>query len=123
MTAAPTRLPASAATASGRSGVPPRTGGSRRNRSTTSRAGAVKKPAPTGTALAKTISTRITLPVVGDVMLPPPPELVFVAGVGVLAVVGILEWPVAAVIVTGHLLAAVGRSKTIREIGEALQAA
>jgi hypothetical protein len=56
-------------------------------------------------------------------MLPSPQELVFISGVGVLAVVGALEWPIAAVVVTGHLLAAGVRNRTIQEIGEALQEA
>ena len=123
MTATITRGRASEASASGRSGAPPRGGGSRRNRDTTgsragSRAGAVS------TALAKTTSVRVTLPVVGEVTLPSsPPELVFIAGVGVLAVVGALEWPVAAVVAAGHVLAAGARNRTIQEIGEALQEA
>jgi hypothetical protein len=118
VTATPTRGRASAATASGRS------------------AGGAKKPAAAGStsslpdlraaldkALAKTASVRMTLPMVGEVMLPSPQELVFIAGVGVLAVIGALEWPVAAVVVTGHVLAAGARNKTIQEIGEALQEA
>lgn len=119
MTATTTRGRASAASASGRSGGPPRSGRSRPKRDTPgSRAGTVS------TALAKTTSVHVTLPVVGEVTLPSsPPELVFIAGVGVLAVVGALEWPVAAVVVAGHVLAAGARNRTIQEIGEALQEA
>ncbi|MEV8511533.1 hypothetical protein [Dactylosporangium sp. NPDC051484] len=65
---------------------------------------------------------RLTVPFVGQVKLPPTPDLAFYATVGTLAAVGLLEWPVAAVVVGGHLLASV-RSRSLREIGEALEEA
>jgi hypothetical protein len=145
VTATPTRGRASAAIAGGRGGASPRSGGPRRNRDSTgsragtragSRATTAKKPAAASStsslpdlrtaldkAQAKTAAVRTTLPVLGKVMFPSPQELVFIAGVGVLAVVGALEWPVAAVVVTGHVLAAGARNRTIQEIGEALQEA
>lgn len=70
-----------------------------------------------------TTRTRIELPVLGTVTLPPPDELAFLAGVGVLALVGAVEWPVALVLGAGHALAGRRRNKLIREFGEALERA
>jgi hypothetical protein len=70
-----------------------------------------------------TTRTRIDVPVLGTVDLPPPDELAFLAGIGVLAVVGVIEWPVAVVLGVGHALAGWRRNKLIREFGEALERA
>jgi hypothetical protein len=66
-------------------------------------------------------STQISLPVVGSVRLPAGDELAFLAGVGVLAVVGAIEWPVAVLLGAGHALAASRRNKVVKEFGEALE--
>lgn len=42
--------------------------------------------------------TRLEVPVLGTVTFPPRDQLIFVGGVGLLAVVGLIEWPVAAVV-------------------------
>ncbi|GLY65363.1 hypothetical protein [Amycolatopsis taiwanensis] len=55
--------------------------------------------------------------------LPSPEGLAFVAGLGVLAAFGILDWPVAAVIAIGHGLAHSHRGRVLRDFGEALEQA
>lgn len=68
-------------------------------------------------------STQIHLPLLGAVKLPATDELAFLGGVGVLAAVGVIEWPVAGVLVAGHALATSHRNKVVREFGEALECA
>ena len=68
-------------------------------------------------------STQVTVPFLGTVKLPAADELAFLGGVGVLAVVGAIEWPVAVVLGAGHALAANRRNKVVREFGEALEKA
>lgn len=68
-------------------------------------------------------STEISLPVVGAVRLPAPDDLAFLGGVGVLAVVGAIEWPVAVVLGLGHALASRRGNKVVQEFGEALERA
>ncbi|MFF3847224.1 hypothetical protein [Streptomyces sp. NPDC002328] len=66
----------------------------------------------------------VTLDVFGArVELPPPDQLAFIAGVGVLAAVEIIEWPVALVLALGHQLAHNHHSRLLREFGEALEEA
>ena len=67
--------------------------------------------------------TRLQIPVVGAVTFPCRDQLVFFGGLGLLAVVGLIEWPVAAVVGAGHLLAAKRNNKALREFGEALEQA
>lgn len=57
------------------------------------------------------------------VELPPVEELAFFAGLGVLALLEIVEWPVAVVIAVGHTLAHSNRGRVLREFGDALEAA
>ena len=68
-------------------------------------------------------ATRVRLPVVGAVTIPCRDQLVFFGGLGLLAVVGLIEWPVAAVVGAGHVLAAKRSNKALREFGEALEQA
>jgi hypothetical protein len=64
------------------------------------------------------ISVRI--PRVGTISLPPREDLAFVGGIAAIAILGAIEWPIAAVLCVGHLLATNGRHKSLREFGEAL---
>jgi hypothetical protein len=68
-------------------------------------------------------STQVHLPMLGTVRLPATEELAFLGGVGVLAVVGAIEWPVAVVLAAGHTLATNRRNKVVQEFGEALEKA
>ncbi|TQE21115.1 hypothetical protein SipoB123_27440 [Streptomyces ipomoeae] len=66
----------------------------------------------------------MTLDVFGArVELLPPEQLAFLAGVGVLAAVEIIEWPVALVLAVGHQLAHSHHGRVLREFGEALEEA
>jgi hypothetical protein len=49
-------------------------------------------------------------------------HLIYYVGVAALVAVGVLDWPVALVVATGHILATRGNSKVTRELGEALEA-
>ncbi|HEY6595402.1 MAG TPA: hypothetical protein VI011_15090 [Asanoa sp.] len=68
-------------------------------------------------------SLHVDLPVVGELNLPAPEQIVFIGGVAVLAVIGLLEWPVAALLGLGHGLATNRHNKTVRAFGEALEEA
>ncbi len=64
---------------------------------------------------------RVTLPDnLGAIRLPEPQRLAFYGGIAALAAFGILEWPVAAVLGIGHLLADDHHHKCLCEFGEAL---
>ena len=65
----------------------------------------------------------LSLPVVGEVDLPPADQLAFLAGVGVLAAIEVIEWPVAIVLALGHALASSHRNRLVREFGEAIESA
>ena len=73
-------------------------------------------------ALRRT-AVNLKLPIVGELRLPAGEELVFIGGVGVLAVVGLLEWPVAVLLGVGHTLAASRSGKVVHAFGEALEEA
>jgi hypothetical protein len=66
---------------------------------------------------------RISLP--GDlvVTLPSVDRLAFYGGITLLAVLQIVEWPVAAALVVGHILVESRHSRMLREFGEALELA
>lgn len=72
---------------------------------------------------AQNNSTEVCLPVLGIVKLPATDELAFLGGVGLLAVAGAIDWPVALVLGAGHTLAANRRTRVVREFGEALEEA
>lgn len=55
--------------------------------------------------------------------LPPGDQLVFIAGVGLMAAIGLIEWPVALVVVVGHELAHSHHGKILREFGDVLEEA
>jgi hypothetical protein len=66
---------------------------------------------------------RVRLPIVGEVTLPPADKLAYYAGIGLLAALDLIEWPIALVIVTGHVLAAQHLHRVVRGIGQALEEA
>jgi xanthosine utilization system XapX-like protein len=65
----------------------------------------------------------VDLPILGRVRLPRPEQLAFYGALGVLAAVEIIEWPVALVLATGHLLLQDEHSRVAQQIGEALEGA
>lgn len=59
----------------------------------------------------------------GQVSLPPLDHIAFYAGVGILAAVELVEWPVAVVLTVGKVLADNRTNKTVRAFGRALESA
>lgn len=57
-----------------------------------------------------------------DITLPPADRLAFYAGLSAAAALGVIEWPIALVTGLGHLLADDRRNRTLRALGEALDA-
>ncbi|MFG1880890.1 hypothetical protein [Micromonospora sp. NPDC049102] len=64
---------------------------------------------------------RVALPMLGEVAVPPPDKVAYYAGLGVLAALQVIEWPLALVITAGHVLADQHFSGLVRGVGEALQ--
>jgi len=65
-------------------------------------------------------SVTLPVPLLGRVELPSREQLVFLGGIGLLAVVGTLDWPVAVILGLGHTLASQHHNKALEEFGEAL---
>ena len=70
-----------------------------------------------------TDNVRVTIPFLGEVILPPPDGLAWYAGVAVLALTGIIEWPVAVVLAIGKTLVDRHRNRILEEFGRALEGA
>lgn len=68
-------------------------------------------------------TTRVSLPCGVDLTLPSPEHLAFYGGVGVLAILGVVEWPVATLLVVGHVLAESRHGRMLKEFGKALEQA
>ncbi|MBM0278666.1 hypothetical protein [Micromonospora tarensis] len=66
-------------------------------------------------------SRRVELPMLGEVAVPPPDKIAYYAGIGVLAALQVIEWPIALVVTAGHLLADQHFSGLIGGVGEALE--
>ncbi|WBB55807.1 hypothetical protein [Verrucosispora sp. WMMD573] len=66
---------------------------------------------------------RVNVPWLGEVAVPPPDKLTYYAGIGVLTVLQVIEWPLALVITAGHLLADQHLSGLAKGLGEALESA
>ena len=58
-----------------------------------------------------------------SVETPPVEHLAFYAGVGLMAAAEIIEWPVALVLTTGHVLIGLTNRPALKELGEALDEA
>lgn len=96
------------------------------NRGRSARAGAAKARTTTTKAAdqaAAENSTQISLPLIGRVSLPASDQLAFIGGLSLLAVAGVVDWPVVAAIGIGHALVQSRQSKTLHEFGEALEQA
>jgi len=66
---------------------------------------------------------HVRLPVVGEVVLPPPQRMVYYAGMGAMAAAGLIEWPLTVMIVAGHVLADQDIFGRLRGLGEAMESA
>jgi hypothetical protein len=67
--------------------------------------------------------SRVELPVVGAVSLPPSDQLAFLGGVAALVAFGVVDWPVGVLLGVGHLLAADRSNRMFAEFGAALEEA
>lgn len=63
---------------------------------------------------------RIHFEGLGTITLPGIDTLAFVAGVGVIAALGLLEWPIAALFALVRILTAVSGNAILNGLGEAL---
>ncbi|GAB3270725.1 hypothetical protein GCM10027449_05900 [Sinomonas notoginsengisoli] len=63
---------------------------------------------------------RIHFEGIGTVTLPPVDTLAFLGGAALLAAVGLIEWPLAVLVVVARLLALTRRSAGLRGLGDAL---
>ncbi len=68
-------------------------------------------------------SFAVTLPLVGRVTIPRPDQLAYFGGLAVLAALEIIEWPVALIIASGHVLADQHHNRLAQELGEAIEEA
>jgi hypothetical protein len=73
-----------------------------------------------GALMHRANDLRISVPVIGEVRLPPAQNLAFIAAVGALTAFGLIQWPVALIVVVGHVLATKARESTVRGLGEGL---
>ncbi|MHB2022466.1 MAG: hypothetical protein ACYCO3_03920 [Mycobacteriales bacterium] len=67
------------------------------------------------------VRLHLRLPLLGEVDLPPADALAFAGGLGVLALAGAIDWPVAGLIALGHYLSQNRQSAALRIFGEALE--
>jgi hypothetical protein len=68
-------------------------------------------------------SFAVQLPVLGRVRIPRPEQLAYFGGLAALAAIEIIEWPVALIIATGHVLASQHHNRLAEELGEAIEEA
>ncbi|GII34319.1 hypothetical protein [Planotetraspora mira] len=65
----------------------------------------------------------VTLPLIGEVTMPPRDHLVFYAVLGLVGVLEIIEWPLVLIVGGGHFLSQQQRSPILQQAGEAASAA
>jgi hypothetical protein len=68
-------------------------------------------------------SRRLQVPILGAVAVPPPDKIAYYAGLGLLAALQVIEWPIALVITAGHVLADQHFSGLAKGLGKAFQQA
>jgi hypothetical protein len=68
-------------------------------------------------------SIHVEVPGMGHLHLPPLDEIAFLGGIATLALIQIIEWPVAAALTVGHILAHNRHHALLRDFGEALDRA
>lgn len=86
----------------------------KKTRRTTSQRDAVEKIREGETFVVK-------LPLIGQTEIPRPEQLAYYGGLAALAALELIDWPVALVIATGHLLASNHHNKLLEELGEAME--
>ncbi len=65
----------------------------------------------------------VNLPLLGQVEVPRPEQLAYYGGLAALAAFELIDWPVALVIVAGHVLASNHHNRILEELGEAMEEA
>ncbi len=78
--------------------------------------GSTKTPAPDGSHL-RLPWLNVSVPV------PPPDRAAFYAGLTVMALAELIDWPVALVIAAGHALAARSRNRAVEGLAESAESA
>jgi hypothetical protein len=68
-------------------------------------------------------SFAVRLPLIGRVTIPRPEQLAYFGGLAALAALEIIEWPVALIIASGHVLAEQHHNRLAEELGEAIEEA
>jgi hypothetical protein len=63
----------------------------------------------------------VKLPLVGQMEIPRPEQLAYYGGLAALAALELIDWPVALVIATGHLLASNHHNRLLEDLGEAME--
>ncbi|CAM4150797.1 hypothetical protein MB901379_00627 [Mycobacterium basiliense] len=65
----------------------------------------------------------VNLPMLGRLEVPRPEQLAYFGGLAALAAFELIDWPIAAVIAAGHLLANNHHNRLLEELGEAMEEA
>jgi hypothetical protein len=65
----------------------------------------------------------VNVPIIGQVEVPRPEQLAYYGGLAVLAAFELIDWPVALVIATGHILASKHHNHILEELGEVMEEA
>ncbi len=68
-------------------------------------------------------TVKVVVPALGEIRLPSADTLAWLGGLATLAAVGVLDWPVAAAIGAGHLLAQQRHLRLLKDFGEGLEEA
>ena len=100
---------------------PSRSRGSRSQGPAAKNRGAAEGRDNPGSAVVERRVLHWRVPVLGFDLEVPKELLPFYAGLGAMAVLEIVEWPLALVIAVGHTVASGSRNNTIRELGEGLE--
>lgn len=85
----------------------------------------ITRPRGPRAAAEHVVSSNAVTVRMGDLRLelPPGDQLAFLAGLGFLTALELIEWPIALAIGVGHELARSRHGKVLREFGEALEEA
>lgn len=78
---------------------------------------------PVTDKIEKYLGKTVQLPMLGQVTLPQPDTLIYFSGIGVLAVLELVEWPIALILGAGSVLADRQARRLIRGLGEAIEEA
>lgn len=68
-------------------------------------------------------SSRVTVPLIGAITLPPPDQLAYMGGIAALVAFEVIEWPVGLALCAGRALANFSHNKVIQDFGHALESA